>query len=758
MTKLIYNEYYNNIEKFEISTTSIQKYLYIINSNNTCIITRYIGQSPDVTIPLMIDGKKVVKIQSNDNNRVFNNRVQSIIFETNTSNVTAIGYFTFNNCNKLTSIIIPDSVITIGNYAFSDCTGLTSITIGNSVTNIGDGAFNNCNNLTIINIPDSVITIGNNAFNGCNNIENYNVGLRNKYYSSDNGILFNKFKILYKYPANKQNTEYTIPDSVTTISKSAFENCMGLTSVIIGKNVSTISESAFAGCIKLKSIIIPDSVTTIGINAFYNCTGLTSITIGNSVTTIDDYAFYYCTGLTSIIIGNNVTAIGNWAFDNCSNITSIIIPDSVINIGVYAFNGCSNITSVIIGNNIGTISNYAFNNCSNLTSITIPNKVYSIYNNSFNGCSKLTSITFFGYQPIIDTDAFNNIGSNVNVFYYKTRPNLGSDTNTTFNYINANNFYKVIGNSITSYSRTNYNFSELYIPLKINGINITSIGPNVFQEGPDPYSDRTRIVRVSFELNEDESNITSIGNNAFKDCRKLKSIIIPDSVITINNGAFYMCTGLTSITFKGDILQINTNIDNLSTCFSGIGYNIVYVYGYSEWTKERIDKFTKLINKDDIINSKLHFVNLSPPVSNGKWIIRLNKISAQMKADKLRFYINNDIEIAIGSLLKEKLPNRKYTISFNKNNMIINIDPSDNFKNIERYVNQSVIKYVIFKSRNSSDIKKLMELEYDLNFESEINKYKSTKSNVFLMYLILFLIILSIYILIKYLREKYNII
>ncbi|WP_155738355.1 leucine-rich repeat protein, partial [Clostridium saccharobutylicum] len=35
--------------------------------------------------------------------------------------VTSIGDSAFRECNKLTSITIPDSVTSIGDYAFSDC-------------------------------------------------------------------------------------------------------------------------------------------------------------------------------------------------------------------------------------------------------------------------------------------------------------------------------------------------------------------------------------------------------------------------------------------------------------------------------------------------------------------------------------------------------------------------------------------------------------------------------------------------------------
>ena len=81
-----------------------------------------------------------------------------------TYEVTSIGKWAFDECSKLTSITIPNSVMSIGNSAFAWCEGLTSISIPNSVTSIGWEAFNGCSSLKSIKIPKGLTNIGVDAF------------------------------------------------------------------------------------------------------------------------------------------------------------------------------------------------------------------------------------------------------------------------------------------------------------------------------------------------------------------------------------------------------------------------------------------------------------------------------------------------------------------------------------------------------------------------------------------------------------------
>ena len=196
----------------------------------------------------------------------------------------------------LISINIPNSITTIGDRAFYGCESLIKINIPNSVTTIGEGAFLGCNSLTSITIPSSVVTIIGNPFY----LWHGNLYNESKAFIYENHVLFNKNKTtLIAYRAKETN--YTIPNSVTTIGEHAFSGCDSLTSINIPNSVTTIGKFAFSDCASLVNINIPNSVTTIGKCAFDGCKSLTNINIPNSVTTIEDRAFRGCENLPSHI-------------------------------------------------------------------------------------------------------------------------------------------------------------------------------------------------------------------------------------------------------------------------------------------------------------------------------------------------------------------------------------------------------------------------------------------------------------------------
>ena len=213
--------------------------------------------------------------------------------------VTNIEMFAFENCHRLTTVEIPNGVASIGLYAFHGCDGLTSVTIPNGVTGIGAWAFSGCHGLTSVALPESVTFIGNDAYHGCSNLSSISIPsnivhiMQNAFAETpffDNMpeglIVFSGIAYRWK---GKCPESVSIPDGVTRIYESAFENCFDLKSVVIPNSITNIGRSAFCNCRRLTYLEIPEGVTDIEPNAFYGCDSLSEVSIPRSLTRIDGY-------------------------------------------------------------------------------------------------------------------------------------------------------------------------------------------------------------------------------------------------------------------------------------------------------------------------------------------------------------------------------------------------------------------------------------------------------------------------------------
>ena len=161
--------------------------------------------------------------------------------------VTSIGKEAFDMMN-LKSAIIPATIETIGEFAFWD-NSFENIAIPEGVKTILPDAFGWCGNLKNVYIPSTVTSIGTRAFD-CAGVEGsltaINVAPGNQYYSSIDGVLFNKTQTeLVEYPAGASRIGYTVPSGVVSIGTFAFDNCEGLKNVVMPASITNISEYAF---------------------------------------------------------------------------------------------------------------------------------------------------------------------------------------------------------------------------------------------------------------------------------------------------------------------------------------------------------------------------------------------------------------------------------------------------------------------------------------------------------------------------------
>ena len=564
--------------------------------------------------------------------------------------ITSIKYNTFYNCSSLTNIMMPTSVTSIESNAFYNCSALTSVEIPENVTNIGSSAFYGCSSLTNASIPNSVETLENytfsncsnliriqigkgvtkiadNVLDNCNKLERIEVDENNASYSSVDGVLFDKGKlILIRYPSNKSDvSNYEIPSTVETIKNSAFSNCSALESVmipdsvvsignnafssckslanvIIGNSVTSIGSSAFSSCSALTSVIVPDSVTSMGSYVFYNCSALTSVTIGNGVTGIQSQAFYYCSKLLDVTIGNSVTNIGSHAFSYCSSLTSVMIPDSVTSIGSHAFYESTNLTNVTIGSGINSIGTYAFYYCNNIVDIYI-DKIQSevTFGSSwkssgyvhYKDCThSLTNNMQSDTLSIVQTDASSNIEDGKiscrGMYQFKVVDESGevvkdklvkirqqervdySSTRTIWIAPNQEGIYTIknIVRNVTIEEIGELSNGKVVQATDSNGItwNYTyqnGNAENIYYEQGNITSD----IELPSEL--DGHTVISCKENMFSNAmtsrNEIKAITVPESIKSINDSAFSACNNLESI-------NVNEN-NNYYSSFSGILYD-----------------------------------------------------------------------------------------------------------------------------------------------------------------------------------------
>ena len=562
-------------------------YYNLDTDNKTAEITNELGMDPYWKTEISAIDIPESFVYDNDTYNVtrigkmafYSSSLQSITIP---ESVSSIGESAFAYCRKLESVDIPNSVHSLGSHAFQSCEKLTSISLSNqlssieeetfyfcsslpsivvpsSITKIGDHAFWQCRSLQSIDLHDNISILGNYVFLGCSMMTSINVAQGNQYYSSLDGVLFDKDQtVLIQCPGGYPRSTYSIPCSVRSIGSSAFEFCQKLTHVSIPNSVTHIGNQVFYGCINIKSplyndhifayypqfdtkksYVIPSGIETIAGGAFMYCTNLTNIALPASVQKIGENAFLICDNLNVMRLPKSVKTIGARAFTRCKNLTAIYvdvenpnfsdqdgvlfskdktmllqypvgrrgeytIPEDVMYIGDLAFYGCD-FTYMQLPNNVKSIGKEAFNSCKKMTAINIPNGVERIEDYAFYCCEQLNSIVIPNSVTHLGDFVFDD---------------CGALTNAT------------IGDNVEKIGKYAFHLCRSLKNISI-GEKVESIGDMAFS-----FCHKLRTINLP-------PNVTTIGDYAFAGS-SLSTISLPEKVSHIGEGAFAGC-GLGSI-------------------------------------------------------------------------------------------------------------------------------------------------------------------------------------------------------------------
>ncbi len=512
-----------------------------------------------------------------------------------------IGEITFCNCSLLETINIGSNVNSIGRNAFSNCSSLKSFTIPDGVTSIQNYTFRDCTALETVNIGSGVTKISGNAFEDDTSLSEFIVSGSNTTYSSADGVLYNKAKTAIIISPKNKSGSITIPDTVTTITDYAFQNCPNITSVVIGRNVQKVGKYAFSGCPALESVTFAESgdvTKVIDESAFADCPSLESVTLGNAVTRIEKCAFA-ATALTQIVFPEGLERIGDYAFSPYakgeygtykeSSLENATFGSEIQSIGVGAFYRAPLTKLVIPGSNLSSIGTKAFYNCDDLKSVSISGKNTCINDSAFSGCDNLESVILRGVKTLADKGVFNycrklqtftadNDLESIGEYTFQNDELLYSvNMGTGVNYIGKYAFDYCSALTSIELSDKLYSISD-YAFNKCIYLESISLGSKLYSISKYAFSDANNLRYIT--ISDENNYLKSIDNVVYsKDGKTLVlfskartgEFTVPDGVETIGTYAFWNCRiskvnlPATVNTVSEYAFQGNTNLS--SVCF-----------------------------------------------------------------------------------------------------------------------------------------------------------------------------------------------
>ena len=289
-------------------------------------------------------------------------------------------------------------------------------------------------------------------------------------------------------------------------------------------------------------------------------------------------------GIMVLTSGTKWTEIPNNLFKNCSNLKSVILPETIERIGSSAFSGCS-LESVSLPESLTFLGDYAFEK-NPLITVTIPSSLYSMGYNPFRECTSLVSFT--GDNEIVSPDGkYLALGGNELISYacaattgvYELPASIRYIRQYAFNYAAFSGLKMLSLTPPSLYGNAFWNIDDydLLIPgaayvdywqasawdglrghFKPYQTNMeiwysTESGDPV----PDPtaLSDGSQVAFDGFFSLVYSDDLTEIPANMFnyEDCHDIKTISLPDGIVTIGLYAFGQCWNLQSVSFGPNV-------------------------------------------------------------------------------------------------------------------------------------------------------------------------------------------------------------
>ena len=429
---------------------------------------------------------------------------------------------------------------------------------------IGKRMFSSLSTLRNVTLPRGLRRIENNAFSSCNNLQEvYFTGRELRSIGDD----------AFQYCSRL--SRINLPDGLESIGNGCFYGCDNLKRIDLPYSLQSIGNEAFSGT-ALNDIRLPRNLTYLGTNALKG-TNIRSLLLpdrvaiekdapgrmpklreflverGNPYYTTEDGVLYDNSGTKllnfpagkdgNINVPDGVKAIANGAFMECRDITAVSLPSSLITIGAQAFEGCTGLRAINIPADVEIIGERAFYNCRKLEGLSIEGPVKELLGRTFQDCSSLRSIILPNELIRIGESAFESCES--------LRSLEG-----------ANSLL-----SIGRYAFKKCGFVELALPSSV-----TTIDENAFRDCKALVSitlpaslkalskEMFRGCESLEQLDMSQlPDLREIGENAVRDCKRVNRIMLPEGLTTIGNNAF-RGTAITTLTLPASIHDIGEKI------------------------------------------------------------------------------------------------------------------------------------------------------------------------------------------------------
>lgn len=356
--------------------------------------------------------------------------------------------------NSIDRLELPEGCVMIGDSAVARCQNLTSLVLNEGLKYIDRFAFENCSKLTKINLPSSIISLDEGFSYYCGSLEEINLDLPNRYFKIYNGSLYDfDMTTLIRHPNKSIYTSLTIPETVKTIGRYAFEGCSLIEKLVLPNGLEDLKEDTFTFCSSLNyhtyqngyyigsstndylvfikcdrnatNCEISPNCRFIHSHAFELNEKIVSVTIPDSVRVIGDMAFVAASNLETVTVSFGVTTIKYCAFQDCRKLKNFDLPDSVTTIEKYAFHMCESLTSLYIPIGLETIEPSVFSGCGSIKTVTIPNNIKQIKADAFSYCTSLESMVIGSGVESIENYVFYNCHALNSIFYYGSEANWG---------------------------------------------------------------------------------------------------------------------------------------------------------------------------------------------------------------------------------------------------------------------------------------------------------------------------------------------